>query len=120
LLSRSARERLLPLLLVGTLLLCHGAFGSLHQISNVAFLEHPTIEHSSHQEDRGPADDHPAGAPDYAAALFALLLGMVYMLLRRETRDSFPPLPLAGRLPTTRIFHLPRGPGPPLFQVFRL
>ena len=123
-LRRSARERLLPLLLlllVGALLLCHGAFGPLHQLSNAALSKHLMVGHPSHQQ--GLADGHPVGAPDYAASLFALLLGMVYGLLRREARvrDALSALRRTGWLPTTAVFQLPRGPDPPLFlQVFRL
>jgi hypothetical protein len=84
--------------------------------------EHLTAEHPSHQDEQVPADGHPVGASDYAAALFALLLGMVYGFLHREARgrDALFALRRIGLLPTTRIFHLPRGPDPPLFQVFRL
>jgi hypothetical protein len=121
LLTRSTRERLLPLLLVGALLLCHGAFGSLHQFEGPLLSEHSTVvEHASHQEEHGTADDHPSGAHDYAAALFALLLGMVYALLRREPRDTSSALRHTGSLATTGMLHLPRGPSPPLSQVFRL
>jgi hypothetical protein len=121
LLPRSTRERLLTLLLVGSLLLCHGAFGSLHQLKGPVLLEHSTVvEHTSHQEGHGATGGHPLGAHDYAAALFALLLGMVYALLRGEGRDVFPAPQRTRSLPTTRVFHFPRGPGPPLSQVFRL
>jgi hypothetical protein len=108
-LPRSTRERLLPLLLVGALLLCHGAFGSLHQLNGPVLFEQP-------------AEGHPLGAHDYAAALFTLLLGMVCMLLRREARirGALPALRRTGLLPTSEIFRLPHGPSPPLLQVFRL
>ncbi len=78
------------------------------------------VEHTSHQEEHGTADDHPSGAHDYAAALFALLLGMIYALSRREARDIFPAPRHTGSLATARMLHLPRGPSPPLSQVFRL
>jgi hypothetical protein len=121
LLPRSTRERLLPLLLVGALLLCHGAFGSLHQIEAPVHFDHsPVVGHTSHEQEHGAADDQPPGAHDYAAALFALLLGMVYALLLGVARDIFPASRRTGSLATTRTFHLPRGPSPPLFQVFRL
>jgi hypothetical protein len=124
LLPRSTRERLLPLLLVGALLLCDGAFGSLHQLEGPLLADHLTVvEHTSQQEEHGAADDHLlGGAHDYAAALFALLLGMVYALLRRETRSggAFPAPRRTGSPPATTIFHLPRGSSPPLSQVFRL
>jgi hypothetical protein len=123
LLPLPTRERLLPLLLVGALLLCHGVFGSLHQLKGPVLSDHLTeVEHTSLHEEHGSTGGHPLGAHDYAAALFALLLGMVYTLLHLETRarDAFPALRRTGSLPTTRIFHLPCGPSPPLSQVFRL
>jgi hypothetical protein len=121
-LPRSTRERLLPLLLVGALLLCHGVFGPLHQLSYTALLEHPAVERPSPQEEHGPADGHPLGTHDYAAAFFALLLWLVHESLRRKARrrDTFLALRRTGPLPTTTAFHLPRGPSPPLSQVFRL
>jgi ABC-type nitrate/sulfonate/bicarbonate transport system permease component len=121
LLPHPTRERLLPLLLVGALLLCHGAFGALHQLEAPVLSGHSTVvEHTSHQEEHGTADDHPLGAHDYAAALFALLLGMVYALLRGVVWDVFPTSRRTGSPATTRTFHLPRGPSPPFLQVFRL
>jgi hypothetical protein len=119
-LPRSTRESLLPLLLAGALLLCHGAFGSLHQFKGPVLFEQPTVEHASHQEE--PADGHALGAHDYAAALFALLVGMVYVLLRREARirGALPALRRTGLLPTTEMSGLPHGPSPPLLQVFQL
>jgi hypothetical protein len=122
LLSHPLRERLLSLLLVGALLLCHGALGSLHQLECCVLFEHPLTEYTSHQEEHGAADDHTSGARDYAAALFVLLLGMIYALLRREARDRYAlPAPRrSGLLPAIKTFHLPRGPDPPLLQVFRL
>ncbi len=122
-LPRSARERLLPLLLAGALLFCHGAFGSLHQFKGPMHLEHSQlVEHTPHQEEHGPADGHPSRAHDYAAALLVLLLGIVYTFLRRKTRsrDAFPATRRTGSLPTTKVFHLLQGPSPPLLQVFRL
>ena len=120
-LPRSTRERLLPLLLVGALLLCHGAFGPLHLFGDPMLSDHSTaVEHTTHQEEDGTADDHLLGAHDYAAALLALLLGMIYTLLRREARDTSPTPRHTGSLASTRMFHLPRGPSPPLSQVFRL
>jgi hypothetical protein len=105
---------------VGALLLCHGAFGSLHQFKGLVLSEQPTVEHTSHHEEHGPPDGHPVGAHDYAAALFALLLGMIYGFLRREAKDAFSALRRTGSLPPPGLFHLPRGPSPPLSQVFRL
>lgn len=113
-------DRLLALLLIWSLLLCHGVFGSLHELSNLAIPEHPAAE--SHQEEHEPARHLQTGAHDYAAALLALLLGAVYWFLRlvARNRNASPPPRRALPLPTTRTFHLPYAKGPPLLQVFRL
>ena len=46
------------------MLLCHGAFGSLHQFKAPTYSDHSTvIEHTSHQEEHGAADGHPLVGP---------------------------------------------------------
>ena len=112
----------MTVLLVGALLLCHGAFGWMHQVQDAPIPAHLAAKHASHQAGHGTADGHPPVESDYAAAFFALLIGLVYALLRRAARTT-PALPaprLTGRpLPAT-ISHLPRGHTPSLLQVFRL
>jgi hypothetical protein len=112
-------DRLLALLLIWSLLLCHGIFGSLHELSNLAIPEHLAAEEQGEHE---PSRHLQAGAHDYAAALLALLLGTVYWFLRlaARSRNASPPPRHALPLPTTRIFHLPYAKGLPLLQVFRL
>ncbi len=109
--------------MAGALLLCHGAFGSLHQLQGGALSGHPTMEqHPSHHQGHGSTNDHPVGATDYAATLFALLLGLVYGLLRRKTlspRALFA-LQSTGRHSPTVVLHPARGPTPSLLQSFRL
>lgn len=101
-------DRLLALLLIWSLLLCHGIFGSLHELSNLAIPEHLAAEEQ--------------GEHDYAAALLALLIGAVYWFLRlaARSRNGSPPPRHVLPFPTTRTFHLPCAKGPPLLQVFRL
>jgi hypothetical protein len=123
LLSLHNRDRILAFLLVGALLLCHGAFGSLHQLQDGALSGHPTIEqHSSHHGEHGSTDSHPVRATDYAAAFFALLFWLVYELLRRKVlMPQAPSAPrLIGRHSPMVVLHPPRGPTPSLLQVFRL
>ena len=119
---RSTREKLLPLLLAGALLLCHGAFGWLHQVHEAPISAHLAVEHASHQMGHGSADSHPPVASDYAAAFFALLFGLVYALLRRagRARPAVPAPRLTGQLLPATIPHLPRSPTPSLLQVLRL
>lgn len=109
-------DRLLALLLIWSLLLCHGIFGSLHELSNLAIPEHLAAE------EQGEHGHLQAGAHDYAAALLALLIGAVYWFLRlaARSRNSSPPPRHVLPFPTTRTFHLPCAKGPPLLQVFRL
>jgi hypothetical protein len=99
-------DRLLALLLIWALLLCHGIFGSLHELSNLAIPEHPAAE--SHQGEHAPARHLQAGAHDYAAALLALLLGAVYWFLRLEARSRNasprPGTPCRSRPPEHSIF----------------
>lgn len=100
---------------MGALLLCHGAFGWLHQVQDTPVPAHLVAKHAPHQTD-------PPVASDYAAAFFALLVGLVYALLRRaaQARSALPAPRFTGRLLPATIPHLPRGPTPPLLQVFRL
>jgi hypothetical protein len=110
LVPRSARERLLPLLLIGYrgAAPLHGAFGSLHQFKGPVLSGYsPGVEHTSHQEEHRPADDHPLGAHDYAAALLVLLLGMVPMEMSPQQMQSMgmmKPEQLANSKPFDRAF----------------
>ncbi len=107
-------------LLVGALLLCHGAFGWLHQVQDSPIPAHLAAKHASHQAEHGTEDGHPPMKSDCAVAFFALLFGLVYALLHRAARPALSAPRLTGRpLPAT-LTHLPRGPTPSLLQVFRL
>ena len=133
-LSGPADRRLFSLFLVGTLLLCHGAFGALHQLEEQSLLQRPFEHHpavhtfgdhaladpASHRDGgHGISRDAPAGSANYTAVLVILLLGAGCLLL---CRTSLAPPPLAPASVRLRAFLPPRarGPSPPLLQVFRL
>ncbi len=119
-------RQLLALLLVGTLLLCHGVFGALHLCS--APLA-PTTTHQGHEyppsaEKEMGAHGHPAChvAADYFAVLLTAFLGLILALLMKGARpwnSVAASLNLRCRF-RSLILHPPRGPTPPVIQVFRL
>src|SRR5215217_2914756 len=116
------RRVLTALFLVGTVLVCHELFCTLHQFSDV---EIPAIGHSSFVE-KGHAGEHSGGAVgvlDCAAVILAAFLGAVLRLLHKGTKIG---RRVAGAYPFDRCFplsafHLPRGPTlASQLQVFRL
>lgn len=143
----SRRGRILAASLTVVLLLCHGAFGALHQVSSWPF-EHPGGHHASaatvpagasatdhqmgHQAPVAPPAllDHQTGEhvgavahAGYAAALFVVLLGAAALALFfawSPARSSVADARLPGR--ALALFHLrsPRVPTLSLLQVFRL
>jgi hypothetical protein len=127
LLPRSTRERLLPLLLVGALLLCHGVFGSLHLVCYppqcAGDAEHAE-EHQAAAGAVGDAHEHPADhgtSTGYFAVLFVGLLGLLFGLLPKGTPlrirlDARWPVVLR-RLPA--VYRPPPTPTPLTLQVFR-
>ena len=127
LLRGSKGRQLLALLLVGTLLLCHGVLGVLHLCSTPTIAPtHQTHEHPSFEDATLIGHDHPmchlAGA-EYFVVLFTVFLGLVLGLLLKGAR-------LWGRVASLRtskpylsplVSHPPRGPtNLPVLQVFRL
>jgi uncharacterized protein (DUF305 family) len=74
---------------VGTLLLCHGAFGILHFCSTPTASTHQTHEHPSFADETGSDHEHPVchltGA-EYFAVLFTAFLGLVLGLLLKGAR----------------------------------
>gem|GEM_PF-1971165 len=125
-LLRGSIGRQLALLLVATLLLCHGVFGVLHLCSTPTAPTHQTHEHPSFADETAAGHDHPVchltGA-EYFVVFFTAFLGLVLGLLLKGARlwgriasfgPSKPYLPLL-------ISHPPRGPTKlPVLQVFRL
>jgi len=123
-----SRGRLLALLLVGTLLLCHGVFGVLHLCSDSSTSVHQDHEHLPLVDGAVGAHEHPSchlmGA-EYFAVLLATFLGLILSLLLKGSRlwgrTIAAPRPSSPCFPLV-VLHPPRG-GPlklPILQVFRL
>jgi hypothetical protein len=120
--------RQLSVLLVGTLLLCHGAFGALQLVCDLPKCAGGAEHAAEHQPAAGTADDaheHPAGHHGTSTEYFAVvvgLLGLLWRLLPKVTPlrtglgirwASVPPrVPAVSRPPPT--------PTPHILQVFRL
>ena len=125
-LLRGSIGRQLALLLVATLLLCHGVFGALHLCSTPTAPTHQTHEHPSFADETVAGHDHPVchltGA-EYFVVFFTAFLGLVLGLLLKGARlwdriASFGPS--KPYLPPL-VSHPPRGPTKlPVLQVFRL
>ena len=125
--SRSGREKILPLLLVGALFLCHGVFGPLHLVCAspecVDGAGHPAGHHSA-AGTMSQTHEHPvshATSADYfavVAGLVGLLLGLLSTGTWAETRLE------SRRAPTFLrehpVFRPPRAPTSSVLQVFRL
>jgi hypothetical protein len=124
--SGLARGKVLALLLVGALLLCHGVYGVAHLCSASPVTAYQDHEYSSPTEiGMAVHDEHPAchleGA-EYFAVLFAAFLGLVLGLLLKGARPY-------GKVATSFALdlrlrpcasYLPRGPTLTVLQVFRL
>lgn len=124
--------RQLSVLLVFTLLLCHGAFGALHLFCYspecVGEVEH-AAEHQAAVGGAGGAHEHPA---DHGAAhganvgYFAVLaFGLLGLLLGLLPQRVLLRIGLAVRWPAvlrsvTAAFHPPPTLTPRVLQVFRL
>jgi hypothetical protein len=120
---------LLALILVGALLLCDGAFGSLHQVS--AWPDVLAAEHSTHAVEGAATPDehqkdnqgggHQGVHHAYAAVLSAILLwALIRLLNAARLWDRLSASWSAGRYFPPVVFRLPRGPTSPVLQVFRL
>ena len=126
-LLRGSRGRLLALLLVGTLLLCHGVFGVMHLCSaSHASTSHGHEHHSPTDAGAGVQKEHAVchlmDAAHYFAVFLAAILGLVLGLLLKGARlwgRVTAPLVFYRRL-RQPVFHPPRGPTLPVLQVFRL
>ncbi|QIN80991.1 hypothetical protein GBA65_21280 (plasmid) [Rubrobacter marinus] len=130
----SRAKALLPMLLVGALLLCHGVLGFAHQttchggceatdavaVSSYAHGEHGPGDAGGDVSSGGAQDSGQAPAGYFAVALALFGAAFVGWLIgatgRRETAVLRPYRPRA--LPALAC--LPRGPTLPVLQVFRL
>jgi hypothetical protein len=120
--------RQLSVLLVGTLLLCHGVFGALHLVCYppecVGDQEHQA-QHQAEAGAVGGAHEHPADhgtSTGYFAVLVVGLLGLLLGLLPkgaplRIALDTHWPMVLR-RVPA--VLRPPPTPTPLTLQVFRL
>ena len=122
-------SRQLSLLLVFTLLLCHGVFGVLHLVcyppQSVGDAEY-AAEHQAAACVVGEAHEHPAGHHGTSIGYFAVLVfGVLSLLLGMLLKG--PPLRVGLRMPWTAVlrrlpaaFRPPPTPTPINLQVFRL
>ena len=123
-LLRGSKGRQLALLLVGTMLLCHGVLGVLHLCSTPTAPTHQTHEHPSLADETVAGHEHPVchltGA-EYFVVLLTAFLGLVLGLLKGARlwgRVAFRPSRLYLQ---PLVSHPPRGPTSlPVLQVFRL
>jgi hypothetical protein len=126
-LIRGSRGRVLALLLVGTLLLCHGVFGALHLCSDSSDPVHQDHKHLPLVDGAVGAHEHPSChlmGTEYFAALLITFLGLILGLLLKGAwlwgRIIVSPGPSEHYFPLV-VFHLPRGPTTlPALPVFRL
>ncbi len=116
----------LAVLLVVSLLFCHGLLGPVHQLSVPA---EPKGELPAAGAVAGSPEAHAGGhgelhlgSAEYAAALMMILLGTVLGLLLRGTRlwRKGTALRLRERVIPPLIPWPPRQPSAPVLQVFRL
>ncbi len=120
-------DRQLSLLLIGTLLLCHGIFGSLHLVCYLPQCadhgEH-AAEHQAAAGGLGEAHGHPAGhgsSPPYFAVLVGLLGLFLGLLSKRSPLRVRLSMPWAAALRwAPYAFHPLPTSTPPQLQVFRL
>ena len=125
--SRSGREKILPLLLVGALFLCHGVLGPLHLVCaspECVDGTGPPAGHHSAAGTMGHTHEHPvshATTADYfavVAGLLGLLVGLLSTGTWAETRLGSRRAPTALR--ASAVFRPVRAPTSRVLQVFRL
>ena len=117
------RGRLVAALLAVALLFCHGALGALHQVSSWP-AEHAGGQPHAPATAPATAEHHggPVAHADYAAVFFVVLLGAALALLLGglSLRGTVVSPRIFGRVFLPLFLRPPRGPTPPLLQVFRL
>lgn len=140
---RVIRKETLAPLLVLTLLVCHGAFGAMHQVVPAGTGPAPAAGgHSSpaaHGDGGGEqnlvlelffpsflmghaVDDGEAGVLSHAAALLFTVAAVLWSLLKsmQRWREAPPPRPPFRRPHPKATLRCPPGPTVPALQVFRL
>src|SRR5215212_1641856 len=124
--SRSGREKILPLLLVGALFLCHGVFGPLHLVCSspecVDGAGHPAGHHSA-AGTMGHTHGHQVGHAS-GAEYFAVVAGLLGLLASMLSKGMWSKKGLGlrrdvvfRRAPT--VIRPPRAPTSRALQVFR-
>ena len=139
-LARLTSHRVLSLVLIWALLLCHGAFGALHMVADPVVTnpapaslstgEPVTAHHASGHHEVAGQDDrtgHERQANHAGAEYFAVLLGTIFgglalWALRRNAsrRHGTSSAKLRSWGTPPAIVILPRGPTLTLLQAFRL
>jgi hypothetical protein len=121
--------RHLSVLLIGTVLLCHGVFGALHLVCDPLEWCIGGAQHSAeHQTSTGAGDahEHPTGHGVSTAYFAVVALGLLGLLLRLLLRDAVELRSWLGirwpahfrRVPA--VLRPPPTPTLPVLQVFRL
>ena len=121
--------RHLSVLLIGSLLLCHGVFGALHLVCDPLEWCAGGIQHSSEHETAagaGDAHEHPTDhgvSTAYFAVVALGLLGLILKLLPKCAAELR--IWLGTRWPAVlrrvpAMLHPPPTPTLPVLQVFRL
>jgi hypothetical protein len=125
--SRSGREKILPLLLVGALFLCHGVFGPLHLVCAspecVDGAGQPA-GHDSAAATMGHTHEHPVSHAT-SAEYFAVVVGLLGLLVGLLSKDKWLKTWLGSRsaptvLRASAVFRPARAPTSRVLQVFRL
>jgi hypothetical protein len=119
--------RPLSVLLIGTLLLCHGVLGGLHLVCGPPEWCAGDAEHAAeHRTAAGTSDAHEHSANHATSSVyFAVLVGFLGLLLGSNPKG--PPLltrldarwPVVHRL-VPAVMRPPPTPTPLIIQVFRL
>jgi hypothetical protein len=119
--------RQLSLLLIGTLLFCHGVFGSLHLLCFPPQCAGDAKHAVDHHAAAGAVGDTHEHSADHGTSseYFAVLVGLLGLLLGLLAKGSPLRIGLEVRLPAAlrwvpAVMRPPPTPTPLILQVFRL
>jgi hypothetical protein len=119
--------RQLSLLLIGTLLFCHGVLGGLHLVCGPPEWCAGHAEHAAEHQDAAGASDAHEHSADHATSsvYFAVLVGFLGLLLGLLPKGSPLLTRLDARWPVVHrrvpaVMRPPPTPTPLTLQVFRL